>query len=495
MPVVIRKNGALNNAAAGLERGITAGLGLGQDARKIADQEQQQQFENTQVLRKAKLADEENQRAAGLRGATADYAQALTEPDAQAQGPAPVAKNAPGMYPGAPANGGAAPQTYDQQLQRIGGILGTMAKNGASAQEITTASELFKAKQKEKANDDTKEQIGAEVTRGVAAGSYFTQQPDGTRTSTPAVDKALEKLTEATGNKNSSASEVRMLKANLDREQILAKSTFEHVTNTVAEMRAAVAQARQPETPGPQTATQAMARQARTQKMQMLLSTYEHVAPQKMGGDPKEWANWQAEFHKEWAQAENNIAYTGKYGDVSFENADQMRKAELENAQLKQALVHTQMQHLQAQISEIPQRLGISQQNANAAAKNADAHMIEAGRPRGPASGTVSPSPSPEAQYKMAGDTVAARDPKAWADMTVEQQNAERLKEMGRMRQAKQGFQSIDQAQAAGNTNAPTTQLDPNVLAQKAKAAHWTLEETKKFRDTGVAPAGKPPIQ
>lgn len=471
------KNAKLNAGATGFAAGFQGGIGIGQRQQQIDLDKQSQAFYQDQVLRKAQVADEELQRESSLRSEAGGLAQEITSPDT-------------GDYQG--------------QLQRVGGILKKMGELGAKPDEIVTAAEVFKAKQKEKANDDEKQSLADQVARGTAAGTYFTQQPDGTRTSTPAVDKALQQFSEAAGKKETSPAALRTLKANLDREQIIAKSSFEHVQRQMVDLRGRIDQASQPTTPGPQSANDYAAQSAKTRKLQMMASSYEHLAPQLIA-DPKEFREFEAKFWPEFSQTEQGIAFMDKdYGPVSFAAADQFMRLKQDNERLKTQAEQTKAALDQAKLQDVPAA-------AADRAKTADARMMDAQRPRGPASGTgPQRSPSDEELYQQAQKAVLARagDKK----FTDEQLQAETLKEMGRMKSAKRGFESMSgeapapggaptpEASAASNAGLLTKAraMDPEankILADKAKAAGWTIEETKAFRDTGKVPAGKKPLE
>lgn len=477
MTLTIRsKNSKANAALGGFAGSFAQGIGIGQRQQVIDQQAQEDAFRQEQALRQASRVDAELQREAVERAAGQQAAASLVgegdplqgQPPSGAQAGAAIGAGVGGGMGGAVAGGMLGAQ--DQQaIDRVKAIASHMEPK-AAAMFVQAANE----KHRQLVDDRERKQLTDQVSRGTAAGSYFTQQPDGTRTSTPAVDKALQQFSEAAADKNTPPATLRMLKANLDREQIIAKSTFERVQRTMGDLRTRIDQAAQPSTPGPQTATDFAASSAKTGKLQMMASAYEHLAPQLMA-DPKAFREFEAKFWPEFAQTEAGIAFQDKdYGPVSFAAADQFMRLKQESEQWKAQASQAQAALNAAKQSQLPQQLENDTTRAQAAKTAAE-------RPRQatPGSGPQRP-PSDEDLYQKAQKAVLDRaGDKTFTD---EQLDAETLKEMGRIKSAVRGFKAKAEGAQSGETK---------ISVDQAVQQGWTEDEWDSYSKTGKMPKPK----
>ena len=439
MTVVIRRNGALNNAAAGLAGGVPQGIALGQRTRALADQEQRDQFDQEQALRKAQIADQELQREDQGRQASADAASELAAPPPDAFGSSNI-----------PIVGQAQRMGSDAVVaQRVGRIAHRMAQSGVPLDQVAKFVTTAQAQHKQKIDEAERKSLTDRVSRGISAGSYFGQLPDGTRVETDDMNKSLKKWTDLVSDPNTPLPALKAQIATIDAEQIHSKFEYKHIGDTVADMQARMAQAVQPQTPGPQNATTMGAADAKKKAMGLAISAYEHFAPMYMR-DPEKWGPMEQSIFQQFAQAEQGIAFVDKeLGPVTFEAAEQVRRSKMLTEQARQQAAEAQASLDAAKQADIAPA-------AEDRRTNAEANKANSLRPRGPASGTVGKSPSSEDLYDKANKIAASNfGTNAWSALTDDQKDAETVKQMGRMRSAARGFAAKD-APDTGPSGTPT---------------------------------------
>lgn len=193
-----RKNNAINNAMAGLERGLGQGIAIGQRSRALQQDEDNAAFARQQALRQAQIVDSELRREEQARQAESQAVGELADKNNPWDA---VKKGAPGN--GAFAGVGPALSTVglSQQDKRVKTIAQELARRGRLKEAMIFVEES-QQKATRQADEDHRSEVMSRISRSMQDGSLFGTNPDGSKIDNENVNKSIKNLTELISNPN-----------------------------------------------------------------------------------------------------------------------------------------------------------------------------------------------------------------------------------------------------------------------------------------------------
>lgn len=457
MVLRISKNNALNEAAAGLERGIARGAQLGIAARRTKIDEEDSRVRREQILRQAQHFDQQLAREDQQRQASGEaFGEMATTP-----------QSPPMPQMGGPLGGmlkkGGQQIAIKAQIERVGRIAKRWAQAGGDPRDIAAFVNEVRAKHAKLIDDHEREDLENLIGNDMAGSGLFTAQPDGVLAESKETSKAAESMITALGQ-GAPVEEVRADRVKLKRQQAKDRTAKKHLTDTLAGFDGDIATMQATRSGGPGNEGRLAAGILQGRVMQGIRDEYEQFADDFLRDpdDPKA-QEFLRGIEARWAQAKNGIAYVSKeFGPVTFEAAGQMREAE---------------QRIQA-AEESAKRAQADADAARAKSEpiKADAAMKNATRPRGPASGTVTKPLS----MKEALDTARATLEKSGEPLSIEAVYHEARRLISAEREARK----FDAEEAGASGEAEAQEVTP----EQAAALGWSDEDWIEYEKTGAVP-------
>lgn len=436
------KNHALNVAAGGFANAVPGGIALGQRSRALDEDERNGAVRRDLALREARQADEQ------LR-----MRQASFQANAQAAGEMAT-----------PEQPDQTPDEHDASIQRVKAIAQEMARTGSPMSHVASFVQDSAEKHKKLVDDRERKGVLTEISKLQSDGSLFTTQPDGTLMESEAINDGLKKIADLEA-KGAPTDAIKQEWENVKRAKLTDESRLKrraHVSEYLAGLKAQIGAEAPP--PTDMNQAQALIQQKNT------LGTAEEIWKlygDKIEADPK----LLTQFMQQASDAAQGFTMVGgKRVPIGYAQMEAENQKALNDARVQAQMAQAELARMKA--AQIPQ------ETANDTTR-AQADMIDAGRGRGPASGTVEKEPSYGDMYLKARATVMSG--KGAEKLTAEQVNAETNKEMGRMRSAIRGFKQMDEpaapegaptkeAQAAAGADAATHLASPQLREADVRA-------------------------
>lgn len=265
------------------------------------------------------------------------------------------------------------------------------------------------------------------ISNAMTDGSLFTVQPNGTKVEDKGSTDAAKQLLDALG-KGEDVGAIKARFANLQHAQAMAEQRYRRRVGIGQWIDQQAQSIGQNETQGvPQDPARVLAQHQQAADLHKL-ATWWTQFQDDIEGHP---LGMQKLTEAVLNAVQGKTYVNGKL--VRYEDAEKQRELDQAKAERDQAVKQSQILLNEARARAV---------------ENPALHRTAGATPS-----TVDKSPSPEALYQQAQKSAIERFGAKWDEMTPEQQDAETLKQMGRIKYAARGFAAQDEGVQGG---APT---------------------------------------